>query len=90
MFKTDIINDYIDNSYLRLRLIKDSVIDSGYYSNYKNNVCHFRLKTKRPINDIKEYFTLDNYEEMGNKNCSKFPGSRNCQLRNYIFCKRIS
>lgn len=65
MFKTDIINDYIDNSYLRLRLIKDSVIDSGYYSNYKNNVCHFRLKTKRPINDIKEYFTLDNYEEMG-------------------------
>lgn len=64
-FKTDIINDYIDNSYLRLRLIKDSVIDSGYYSNYKNNVCHFRLKTKRPINDIKEYFTLDNYEEMG-------------------------
>lgn len=65
IFKTDIINDYIDNSYLRLRLIKDSVIDSGYYSNYKNNVCHFRLKTKRPINDIKEYFTLDNYEEMG-------------------------
>lgn len=65
LFKTDIINDYIDNSYLRLRLIKDSVIDSGYYSNYKNNVCHFRLKTKRPINDIKEYFTLDNYEEMG-------------------------
>mgnify|MGYP006959231676 FL=1 len=65
IFKTDIINDYIDNSYLRLRLIKDSVIDSGYYSNYKNNVCHLRLKTKRPINDIKEYFTLDNYEEMG-------------------------
>lgn len=65
IFKTDIINDYIDNSYLRLRLIKDSVIDSGYYSNYKNNVCHFRLKTMRPINDIKEYFTLDNYEEMG-------------------------
>ena len=65
IFKTDIINDYIDNSYLRLRLIKDSVIDSGYYSNYKNNVCRFRLKTKRPINDIKEYFTLDNYEEMG-------------------------
>lgn len=65
IFKTDIINDYIDNSYLRLRLIKDSVIDSGYYSNYKNNICHFRLKTKRPINDIKEYFTLDNYEEMG-------------------------
>lgn len=65
IFKTDIINDYIDNSYLSLRLIKDSVIDSGYYSNYKNNVCHFRLKTKRPINDIKEYFTLDNYEEMG-------------------------
>lgn len=65
IFKTDIINDYIDNSYLRLRLIKDSVIDSGYYSNYKNNVCHFSLKTKRPINDIKEYFTLDNYEEMG-------------------------
>lgn len=65
IFKTDIINDYIDNSYLRLRLIKNSVIDSGYYSNYKNNVCHFRLKTKRPINDIKEYFTLDNYEEMG-------------------------
>lgn len=65
IFKTDIINDYIDNSYLRLRLIKDSVIDSGYYSNYKNNVCHFRLKTNRPINDIKEYFTLDNYEEMG-------------------------
>lgn len=65
IFKTDIINDYIDNSYLRLRLIKDSVIDSGYYSNYKNNVWHFRLKTKRPINDIKEYFTLDNYEEMG-------------------------
>lgn len=65
IFKADIINDYIDNSYLRLRLIKDSVIDSGYYSNYKNNVCHFRLKTKRPINDIKEYFTLDNYEEMG-------------------------
>lgn len=65
IFKTDIINDYIDNSCLRLRLIKDSVIDSGYYSNYKNNVCHFRLKTKRPINDIKEYFTLDNYEEMG-------------------------
>ena len=65
IFRTDIINDYIDNSYLRLRLIKDSVIDSGYYSNYKNNVCHFRLKTKRPINDIKEYFTLDNYEEMG-------------------------
>ncbi len=65
IFKTDIINDYIDNSYLRLRLIKDSVIDSGHYSNYKNNVCHFRLKTKRPINDIKEYFTLDNYEEMG-------------------------
>ena len=32
----------------------------------------------------------NNYEEMGNKNCSKFPGSRNCQLRNYIFCKRIS
>lgn len=65
IFKNDIVNDYIDNSYLRLRLIKDSVIDSGYYSNYKNNVCHFRLKTKRPINDIKEYFTLDNYEQMG-------------------------
>lgn len=65
IFKTDIVNDFIDNSYLRLRLIKDSIIDNGYYSNYKTNICHLRLKAKRSINDIKEYFSIDNYEQMG-------------------------
>lgn len=65
VFTNDIINDYVDNSYLRLRLIKDENISEGYFSSYKNNICNLQLKVKRPINDIYNYFTMDNYENMG-------------------------
>ena len=40
VFTNDIINDYVDNSYLRLRLIKDENISEGYFSSYKNNICN--------------------------------------------------
>lgn len=65
VFTNDIINDYVDNSYLRLRLIKDENISEGYFSSYKNNICNLQLKVKRPIDDIYNYFTMDNYENMG-------------------------
>ncbi len=65
VFQNDVINDYVDNSYLRLRLIKNDSIDSGYYSNYKNNLCHFKLLAKVPINNIYDYFTVDDYPQSG-------------------------
>ena len=65
IFQNVLMNDYVDESYLRLRLIKNSEIQDGYYSGYRNNICYLTLKTKRPILDIRECFTLENYETMG-------------------------
>ncbi len=65
IFQSDVINDFVDDAYLRLRLIKNESIDSGYYSSYKNNVCHLRFLAKRKIDNIYDCFTLDNYSEMG-------------------------
>lgn len=65
MFTNDVINDYVDHTYLRLRLIKDENISEGYFSSYKNNICNLQLKVKRPIDDIYNYFTIDNYDNMG-------------------------
>lgn len=61
----DVVNDYIDNSYLRLRLLKPDVLEEGYYSSYKNNLCSIKLLVKKPIDDIYKYFSLDDYENMG-------------------------
>lgn len=65
IFQSDVINDFVDDAYLRLRLIKNEAIDSGYYSSYKNNVCHVRLLAKQFISNIYDYFTLENYQQMG-------------------------
>lgn len=65
IFTTDIINDYVDNSYLRLRLIKNEEIDDGYFSSYKNNICHLKLKVKKAIDNIYQYFTQEGYETNG-------------------------
>lgn len=65
IFQDDVINDFVDESYLRLRLIKNELIDDGYYSSYKNNICHLKLIAKNNINNIYEFFTIDNYQEMG-------------------------
>ena len=65
VFTNDVINDYVDQTYLRLRLIKDENISEGYFSSYKNNICNLQLKVKRPIDDIYNYFTIDNYDNMG-------------------------
>lgn len=65
VFTNDVINDYVDYTYLRLRLIKDENISEGYFSSYKNNICNLQLKVKRPIDDIYNYFTIDNYDNMG-------------------------
>ena len=65
VFTNDVINDYVDHTYLRLRLIKDENISEGYFSSYKNNICNLQLKVKRPIDDIYNYFTIDNYDNMG-------------------------
>ena len=63
VFTNDVINDYVDHTYLRL--IKDENISEGYFSSYKNNICNLQLKVKRPIDDIYNYFTIDNYDNMG-------------------------
>ena len=65
VFTNDVINDYVDHTYLRLRLIKDENISEGYFSSYKNNICNLQLKVKRPIDDIYNYFTIDKYDNMG-------------------------
>lgn len=65
VFTNDVINDYVDHTYLRLRLIKDENISEGYFSSYKNNICNLQLKVKRPIDDIYNYFTIDNYDNIG-------------------------
>ena len=65
VFTNDVINDYVDHTYLRLRLIKDENISEGYFSSYKNNICNLQLKVKRPIDDIYNYFTIYNYDNMG-------------------------
>ena len=65
VFTNDVINDYVDHTYLRLRLIKDENISEGYFSSYKNNICNLQLKVKRPLDDIYNYFTIDNYDNMG-------------------------
>lgn len=65
IFQNVLMNDFVDESYLRLRLIKNNEIQDGYYSGYRNNICYLTLKTKRPILDIRECFTLENYETMG-------------------------
>ncbi|MCM1260215.1 MAG: hypothetical protein NC182_04665 [Prevotella sp.] len=65
IFQNILMNDYVDESYLRLRLIKNKEIQDGYYSGYRNNICYLTLRTKRPILDIRECFTLENYETMG-------------------------
>lgn len=65
IFKNDVINDFVDESYLRLRLIKDENITDGYFSSYKNNLCHLKLKTNKAIDNIYQYFTLENYESNG-------------------------
>ena len=65
IFQNVLMNDYVDESYLRLRLIKNKEIQDGYYSGYRNNICYLTLKTKRPILDIRDCFTLENYETMG-------------------------
>lgn len=61
----DVVNDYIDNSYLRLRLLKPDVLEEGYYSSYKNNLCSVKLLVKKSIDDIYKYFSFDDYENMG-------------------------
>ena len=48
-----------------IKLIKDENISEGYFSSYKNNICNLQLKVKRPIDDIYNYFTIDNYDNMG-------------------------
>lgn len=63
--ENDVVNDYIDNSYLRLRLIKPDSLEEGYYSSYKNNICNLKLIVKKPIDDISKYFKMDNYFDMG-------------------------
>lgn len=65
IFQDDVINDFVDEAYLRLRLIKNQLIDDGYYSSYKNNICHLKFIAKTNINNVYEYFTTDNYQEMG-------------------------
>ncbi len=65
IFNNDIINDYVDNHYVRLRLLKDKNIEEGFFSSYKNNICNIKFKVKKTIDDIAKFFTLENYNEMG-------------------------
>lgn len=63
--KNDIVNDFTIDNILRLRLLKDNSLIDGYYSSYKNNICNIKFKTKKSIDNIYSYFTIDNYNNMG-------------------------
>lgn len=63
--KNDIINDYTIDNILRLRIIKDDLIDEGYNSTYKNNLCLIKFKTKKPIENIYSLFSCDKYIDYG-------------------------
>lgn len=49
-----IINDFVDNEYLRFHLIKENNISDGYYSGLKNNLCEISFYVKKDINNIKD------------------------------------
>ncbi len=65
IFNKAIINDFVDDSDLRLRLLKDEKLSEGYFSSYKNNLCNIKLKAKKPIDNIYEYFTDDDFDNKG-------------------------
>lgn len=46
-------------------MIKNELIDNGYYSSYKNNICHLKFLAKTNISNIYDFFTIENYPEMG-------------------------
>ncbi len=60
----DILNDYTNESILRLHLLNNNV-SNGYYSNYKNNVCNISFKARKAIDNIYKYFSKDNFNLYG-------------------------
>lgn len=52
IFSHIITNDYIDQSYLRLALNKEELLDEGYYSGIKNNLCEISFISKKRIENI--------------------------------------
>ncbi len=63
--QNDIINDFVEESILRLRLIKSDELSEGYCSSYKNNVCSFKFIANVDIENIFDYFRLDSFESGG-------------------------
>lgn len=79
IFKNDIINDCLDNNLLRLHLIKNEIEDDNY-SNYNNNIASLKLITKRPIDNIYNYFTNIDFTKMG---LSLYLFNNNDEIINY-------
>lgn len=59
LFNKYIINDYTENKYLKLHLVKDNDVVEGYYSGVKNNLCEVYFNVKKDIIDIKEIIPID-------------------------------
>lgn len=57
------INDLMNNSIIRLHLITNN--SDGFSTNYKNNLCHLKFKTKMNIDNIYRYFTIDKTSNTG-------------------------
>ena len=61
----DIINDYTIDNILRLRIIKEDIVDNGYNSTYKNNLCTIKFNTKKTIENIYNLFSCEKYTDYG-------------------------
>ena len=63
IYEEALLNEYVDNKYLRFHLIKKN-LSSGYYSGYKNNIGEFYFQANKYISNIYDYFINGNFEEL--------------------------
>lgn len=59
IFNKSVVNDFVDEKYLRLRLIKDQNITEGYFPSYKNNLCNLVLQVEESFNSLDEVIYQD-------------------------------
>lgn len=63
IYDQTLLNDYVNNTYLRFQLIKEN-LNNGYYSGYKNNIGEFYFEARSKITNIYDYFINGSFNEL--------------------------
>lgn len=59
IFSSFVVNKKFDENVLYAEMMKESIED-GYYSSYKNNLCHLTFSIQKSMVDVTEYFNEEN------------------------------